>query len=135
MTASFKSLQFKKSGQIMSEHLYRSFNFTEKPDLMIVTCVHVRVKPEFVNDFIEASVLNHEGSVMEPGNLRFDFVQQADDPCRFMLYEAFESEEAVAAHKTTEHYLKWRDVVKDMMADQRYGVKYNIIEPGDKSEW
>ena len=119
----------------MSEHLYRSFNFTEKPDLMIVTCVHVQVKPEFVNDFIDASVQNHKGSVMEPGNLRFDFVQQADDPCRFMLYEAFESEEAVAAHKTTDHYLKWRDTVKDMMADQRYGVKYNIIEPGDKSIW
>jgi len=41
----------------------------------------------------------------------------------------------VAAHKTTEHYLKWRDAVKDMMAEQRYGVKYNIIEPKDKSEW
>jgi len=128
-------MQFIKSSLTLSEHFQRSLNFTEKPDLMIVTCVHVQVKPEFVNDFIDASVLNHKGSVMEPGNLRFDFVQQADDPCRFMLYEAFESEEAVAAHKTTEHYLKWRDAVKDMMADQRYGVKYNIIEPGDKSKW
>ena len=63
---------------------------------MIVTCVHVHVKPEALKDFIEASVLNHKESVREPGNLRFDFVQQADDPCRFMLYEAFESEEAVA---------------------------------------
>ena len=102
---------------------------------MIVTCVHVQVKPEAINEFIEASVLNHRGSVREPGNLRFDFVQEADDPCRFMLYEAFESEEAVAAHKTTDHYLKWRDAVKDMMAGQRYGIKYKIIEPKDKSEW
>lgn len=106
-----------------------------KNNLMIVTCVHVHVKPEAINEFIEASVLNHRGSVRESGNLRFDFVQQADDPCRFMLYEAFESEEAVAVHKTTDHYLKWRDAVKDMMAEQRYGIKYKIIEPKDKSEW
>ena len=102
---------------------------------MIVTCVHVHVKPEAVDDFIEASVLNHKGSVKEPGNLRFDFVQQADDPCRFMLYEAFESEEAVMAHKETDHYLKWRDTVKDMMAETRYGVKYNVLEPKERSKW
>jgi autoinducer 2-degrading protein len=106
-----------------------------KTIFMIVTCVHVHVKPEAVNDFIEASVLNHKGSVKEPGNLRFDFVQQADDLCRFMLYEAFESEEAVAIHKTTDHYLKWRDSVKEMMAEPRYGVKYKILEPALRSSW
>lgn len=102
---------------------------------MIVTCVHVHVKPEAVDNFIKASVLNHIGSVKEPGNLRFDFMQQADDPCRFMLYEAFESEEAVTVHKTADHYLKWRDIVKDMMAEPRYGVKYKILEPKERSEW
>ncbi len=102
---------------------------------MIVTCVYVHVKSSALNDFIEASVLNRKGSVKEPGNLRFDFVQQADDPTHFMLYEAFESEEAVLAHKSTDHYLKWRDTVKEMMAETRYGVKYNILEPKEKSEW
>ena len=107
----------------------------KKPDIMIVTCVHVHVKPEFIDSFIKASVLNHIGSVKEPGNLRFDFVQQADDPTRFMLYEAFESEEAVSRHKTMDHYLKWRDTVKDMMAESRYGIKYNILEPKERSKW
>jgi (4S)-4-hydroxy-5-phosphonooxypentane-2,3-dione isomerase len=102
---------------------------------MILTCVYVHVKPETINDFIEASEMNYNGSVKEPGNLRFDFVQQADDTCRFMLYEAFESEESAVAHKTTAHYLKWRDTVKDMMAEPRYGVRYNILEPKERSEW
>lgn len=102
---------------------------------MIVTCVHVHVKPEAVDDFIEASRRNHLGSVKEPGNLRFDFVRQSDDPTRFMLYEAFETEEAAAAHKTTEHYLKWRESVKDMMAEPRYGIKYFILEPKEMSKW
>jgi len=102
---------------------------------MIVTCVHVHVKPEFISSFIEASILNHNGSVKEPGNVRFDFVQQVNDPMRFMFYEVFESEEAVATHKTMDHYLKWRDTVKDMMAEPRYGVKYNVLEPKERSKW
>lgn len=102
---------------------------------MIVTCVHVHVKPEAVEAFVEASIVNHNGSVKEPGNLRFDFVQLADDPTRFMFYEAYESDEAAAAHKTTDHYLQWRDTVKDMMAEPRYGIRYNILEPKERSEW
>lgn len=103
--------------------------------IMIVTCVYVHIKPEAEKDFIEASVLNHRGSVKEPGNLRFDFIQQADDPTRFMLYEAFESEAAITAHKNTVHYLKWRDTVKEMMAEPRYGIKYKVIGPRERSEW
>jgi autoinducer 2-degrading protein len=52
-----------------------------------------------------------------------------------MFYEAFESGEAATAHKSTGHYLQWRDTVKDMMAESRYGVRYNIIEPKERSEW
>ncbi|NLV19234.1 MAG: antibiotic biosynthesis monooxygenase [Bacteroidetes bacterium] len=102
---------------------------------MIVTCVYVHVKPEAVESFIKASNENHLGSVSEPGNLRFDFVQQADDPCRFMFYEAYESEDAVSAHKMTPHYKKWRDTVADMMAEPRKGVRYNILQPDDPSKW
>jgi autoinducer 2-degrading protein len=107
----------------------------KKPEIMIVTCVHVHVKPDAVEAFIEASVMNHKESVKEPGNLRFDFVRQADDPTRFMFYEAFETDEAAAAHKTTAHYLQWRETVKDMMAEPRSGIRYIILEPKERSEW
>ena len=55
---------------------------------MIVTTVIVFVKPEHIQDFIEASIVNHLGSLKEPGNMRFDVLQSRDDPSRFMLYEA-----------------------------------------------
>jgi autoinducer 2-degrading protein len=99
---------------------------------MIVTCVYVHVKPEALEEFIIASEANHFASVKEPGNIRFDFVQQADDPYRFMIYEAYESEETAAAHKNTAHYLKWRDSVQEMMAESRKGVRYNILYPKKK---
>ena len=102
---------------------------------MIVNCVNIHVRPDVIGSFINATSANHSESVKEPGNLRFDLIQQADDPARFMIYEAFESDEAAAYHKTTAHYLLWRDLVTDFMAEPRKGVKYNIIIPNDRSEW
>ena len=102
---------------------------------MIVNCVNVHVKPEAITEFINATTANHSESVKESGNLRFDLIQQADDPSRFVIYEAFESDEASAFHKTTKHYLVWRDLVLDFMSEPRKGIKYNIIVPNDRSKW
>jgi autoinducer 2-degrading protein len=93
----------------------------------ITTCVHVWVKPEYLEAFIEASLENHRQSVKEPGNLRFDVCQDASDPCKFMLFEAYIDEQSAAAHKETAHYQKWRDTVAPFMAQARQGVKYKLI--------
>jgi autoinducer 2-degrading protein len=94
---------------------------------MIATFVHVWVKTENIEDFKKASMANHNASVREPGNLRFDILQDADNPGKFVLYEAYESEEAAAAHKLTEHYQVWRDAVTDWMAQPREGKKHRIL--------
>ena len=86
---------------------------------MQVTMVHVQVKPGHVQDFIAACRLNHEGSIREPGNRRFDILQSSNDPSRFVLYEAYASAEDAAAHKNTPHYMKWRDTVAPWMAAPR----------------
>ena len=91
---------------------------------MHVTIVYVSVKKEHIDDFIEASRLNHEGSVREPGNRRFDIVQSAEDPTQFVLFEAYVNGEEAAKHKQTEHYLRWRDKVGDWMAEPRQGIPY-----------
>lgn len=96
---------------------------------MVVTCVHVFVKPDHVDDFIAATKANHIGSVQEPTNIRFDFLQDPDDPTKFMLYEAYETQEGAAAHKHTEHYLTWRKAVADWMSEPRQGKQYHVIAP------
>ena len=63
---------------------------------MYVTLVHVHVKPENVRDFIEATLENCQAAVHEHGNLRFDLLELAEDPCRFILYEAYETAEDAA---------------------------------------
>lgn len=98
---------------------------------MHVTLVHVLVKPEHVADFIETTRRNHEASVREAGNRRFDVLQSAEDPTRFMLYEAYATAADAAAHKQTAHYLAWRDAVADWMAAPRQGVAYRGLFPSD----
>jgi len=96
---------------------------------MQVTIVHVSVKPDHIDDFIEASRQNHEASVMEVGNRRFDVLQSADDPAQFILYEAYDSAAEAARHKETAHYKKWRETVADWMAQPRHGTAYNGLYP------
>ncbi len=102
---------------------------------MIVTLVHVWVKPEYTESFKEASIVNHEESVKEPGNLRFDILQDSNDQNKFTLYEAYDSEDAAKAHKDTPHYKIWRETVAEWMAKPREGVKHIILSPKDKTKW
>jgi len=96
---------------------------------MFVTLVHVHVKPEHVDAFIDATRANHEASTREPGNLRFDVLRSVDDPQRFVLYEWYVDEDAAKAHKTTAHYDAWRDAVADWLVEPRHGVRYVGLFP------
>ena len=98
---------------------------------MHVTLVHVAVKPGHIDDFIEATRQNHEASVQETGNRRFDVLQSPDNPEQFVLYEAYTTAADAAAHKETAHYLAWRDAVADWMAAPRRGVPYTGLLPRD----
>lgn len=101
---------------------------------MFIVHVYVHVKPEFLEAFEKATVDNSVNSVKEPGVARFDVVRQQDDPARFVLVEVYRGAEAVAAHKETAHYARWRDTVAPMMAEPRVGVKYWNVCPTDQ-DW
>ena len=96
---------------------------------MVVTMVHVKVKPEYIQDFIKATQLNHQHSIQEPENRRFDLLQDPEDESKFILYEAYQTEAGAKAHKQTPHYLTWRETVADWMAEPRQGVPYHVIAP------
>jgi quinol monooxygenase YgiN len=96
---------------------------------MLIVHVHVRVKPECVEVFRQATVENAQHSIQEAGIIRFDVIQQADDPTRFVLIEIYRTEQDPARHKETSHYSTWRDTVADMMAEPRSSVKYREVFP------
>ena len=98
---------------------------------MLIVHVFVHVKPECVAAFEAASLENARNSILEPGIARFDVIQQADDPTRFVLVEVYRTVEATAQHKETAHYARWRDTVAEMMAEPRGSVKYANLFPAD----
>ena len=88
---------------------------------MLIVHVHAHVR--------EASIENARNSVQEPGVVRFDCIQQSDDPSRFVLVEIYRSPQAAADHKETAHYQRWRDTVAGLMAEPRWSGKYSPVFP------
>ena len=79
--------------------------------------VTIQIKPEYREPFMEAMLQDARGSVEnEPGCLRFDIVQDTEDPNRIHLYEVYRDEAAIEAHRQAPHFLKWRETVKDWHA-------------------
>ena len=99
---------------------------------MTIVHVHVHVKAESIEAFREASIENARHSVEEPGIARFNVIQQADDPSRFVLVEAYRTADAPGRHKETAHYQQRRDAVAGMMAEPRWSVKFVNLFPGDE---
>lgn len=98
---------------------------------MHIVHVNIHVKPEMIDRFIKATIDNATNSLREPGVVRFDFLQHAENPTNFMLVEIYRTPEAADAHKQTAHYARWRDTVAEMMAEPRVGTKYKNILPTD----
>jgi quinol monooxygenase YgiN len=99
---------------------------------MLVVHIQIHIRPQFIDAFKAATIANARESLKEPGIARFDFVQQQDDPTRFVLVEAYRSVEANVAHKETKHYQTWRDVAEPMMAEQRTRAVFTSVFPEDK---
>jgi (4S)-4-hydroxy-5-phosphonooxypentane-2,3-dione isomerase len=97
---------------------------------MFVQLVHIRIKPGRLQEFFEVFRVNFDGTRAEPGNYRFDVLQDAEDENHFVIYEAFENEEAVNAHRQTEHYRLTTAGLKDLMTtDSREKDFFRMVIP------
>ena len=94
---------------------------------MIVNLVMLEAKPECVEKMKEICRYNHENSIKEEGNVRFDVLQNTDEPAKFTLYEVFRDKEAIEFHKTTEHYKKWAEAMEHILAVPRYKISNTDI--------
>ncbi len=101
---------------------------------MFIVHVNVNVKPEFVDDFILASLKNAKSSLDEPGIVRFDVIQSKTEPSQFVLVEVYKTENDTAKHKVTQHYQDWQESVAKMMISPRTKTIYKNLFPED-SGW
>jgi autoinducer 2-degrading protein len=81
---------------------------------MLALLVAIKIKAGYRDQFVEALMSDAKGSVNnEPGCLRFDVLQDGEDPNRIYLYEVYKDEKALEAHRAAPHFTKWRETVKD----------------------
>ena len=102
---------------------------------MLIVHVHVRIRPGRAADFLAATLINARASMGEPGVLRFDVIQDNDDPDHVVLVEVYRDADAAAAHKQEPHYAAWRDSVAEMMAEPRASAKFSAIFPAGGADW
>ena len=98
---------------------------------MHILVVHLKIKAEAIEAFKAISMDNASNSIHEEGVVRFDLLQQGDDPTRFMLFEVYHSPDDHLKHRETAHYLRWRDGVADMMEEPRQALRFANVYPGD----
>jgi len=91
--------------------------------------VFIRVKKNDIDLFTSASQDNAVKSLLEDGIVRFDVLQNIEDPQDFLLTEVYSNEEAPLEHKKTLHYKKWKETVEELMDKPRQSLKYRFIDP------
>ena len=104
---------------------------------MYVIIAPIQIKEGYKDRFIEAVTEDARSSVRhEPGCLRFDVIQDANDANRIWLYEVYKDEAAFQAHTQTPHLLKFRETTTDWRAEgpQGAGRGASNIWPPD-SQW
>ena len=63
---------------------------------MLVVHVHARVRPGRAGEFLDATLANAQASLAEPGVLRFDVIQDQDDPEHKVQVEVYRDSDARA---------------------------------------
>lgn len=89
---------------------------------------HLRVRAEVVQRF-KARLLRHAriSVTQEPGCSRFDVHQERSDPTLFLLVESYADEAAFEAHRTSPHYLTFREDVKEWVVERTWWY-WNLLD-------
>ena len=80
--------------------------------------VQLRIKPENVDKFMAACMVNARAARQEPGCRTFEVVVDPQDPTKAMLFEIYDDEKAFEAHQATPHFKKYLAEAVPMLASR-----------------
>jgi autoinducer 2-degrading protein len=87
---------------------------------MHIVLVVMRVREEMAAEFERALLQNARESVArDPGCLRFDVSQAADDPRQWIMHEVYTDREAHAAHRRSPHFEAYNAVAERAVVDKQ----------------
>lgn len=99
---------------------------------MISLVIVVEVNPERIGMFEE--YLSEEAAdalAKEPGCRQFIVSRSVEEPNVFTLAEFYDNDEALAAHRETEHFILFQERVKefDLIVGKREVVQGDVVFP------
>ena len=102
---------------------------------MLAIWVKARIKPAERQRFlaaIEQDALKSESD--EPGCMRFNVLQDAQDENVYYFYEVYQDEAALEAHRKAPHYAVWR-AAADTLDGPTEATRCTTIFPSSQSYW
>ena len=85
---------------------------------MYVIISPLEIKAEYKEQYVKELIDVARGSVNdEPGCLRLDVIQDADEPNRVWVYEIFKDQAALDVHMKLPHFLKFLDATNGWRAE------------------
>jgi autoinducer 2-degrading protein len=103
---------------------------------MLAMLVKVRIKPEKRDRFLE--VIEHDALASErdePGCLRFNVLQDAQDPNTYIFYEVYKDQAALEAHRATPHFAMWNEASQECLAAPAERTPTQAVFPSDPAYW
>ena len=98
---------------------------------MVVLIVEVTVKEGMEGRFLAAIEDDARHSVAdEPGCLRFDVLQDAEDARKYFFYEVYRDEAALEAHRQTPHLKRMEAQMGDLFEDASVHLTRSVFLEG-----
>jgi quinol monooxygenase YgiN len=97
-----------------------------------VNAVDLVIVPSEMSKFVEAIKENASNSVKEPGCREFNVLVLANRPNHVFLFEVYDNEAALAAHRETAHFKKFFATAGSMIADRNVRAM-SVIAMNSKS--
>lgn len=96
---------------------------------MIIVQVALHVKLDHIAPFKVATIEKVQKTRQEPGCVRIELYQMADDPQMFTLFEIYEDDAALQNHMAAAHFVTWKQTTREMFASPGYGEQYHAVDP------
>ena len=95
-----------------------SSNAAAQSSEVYINAVELVIIPSEMPKFLEAIKENAANAVKEPGCREFNITVLANNPNHVFLYEVYDNEAALNAHRQTEHFKKYQAATANMIADR-----------------
>lgn len=95
---------------------------------MIVVSGTIVIDPSKVDRGIELTRELMARTREEPGNISYEFFSALEDPARYHVFEEWESEEAIAAHNASEHFLAFMTATADLGVSHVELYRYEVAD-------